>query len=198
MIICIQWFLYVLGFPPCLNIFHISLMNRAFILLVWMFMAFGVSAQTGAERMAAYEQQKFCSNLNKVLESGRQEDFESLTDMNERQSSVLPVPGYSIRLAPFDVVYVDKDRRFVGKTNENLDSLSAVKRLEQLKPLVANCLDSTWRWSEALGDDSTTVFFKEFKQLRAMGPEFTISLAMDVVAHNLYTVNLYIRKNRRK
>lgn len=177
---------------------YISCMNRAFILGLSMLLTLCACAQTAAERMAAYEQQKFCSNLNKVLESGRQEDFESLTDMNERQSSALPVPGYSIRLAPFDVVYVDKDRRFVGKTNENLDSLSAVKRLEQLKPLVANCLDSTWRWSEALGDDSTTVFFKEFKQLRAMGPEFTISLAMDVVAHNLYTVNLYIRKNRRK
>lgn len=177
---------------------YISCMNRAFILGLSMLLTLCACAQTAAERMAAYEQQKFCSNLNKVLESGRQEDFESLTDMNERQSSALPVPGYSIRLAPFDVVYVDKDRRFVGKTNENLDSLSAVKRLEQLKPLVANCLDSTWRWSEALGDDSSTVFFKEFKQLRAIGPEFTISLAMDVVAHNLYTVNLYIRKNRRK
>ena len=177
---------------------YISLMNRAFVLGLSMLLALCASAQTGTERMAAYEQQKFCSNLNKVLESGRQENFESLTDMNERQSPALPVPGYSIRLAPFRVVYVDKDSRFVGKTNENLDSLSALKRMEEIKPLVAHCLDSTWHWTEMLGDDSSTVFFKEFKQLRAVGPEFTISLAMDQVAPRLYTVNLYIRKNRRK
>lgn len=168
-------------------------MNRLMLSAYFLMTALCASAQN-----TAYEQQRFCTNLNKVLESGRQEDFESLTDMNERQSAALPVPGYSIRLAPFEIVYVDKDRRFVGKTNENLDSLSAINRLEQLKPLVANCLDSTWRWSEAMGDDGTTAFFKEFKQLRAIGPQFTISLAMDVVAHNLYTVNLYIRKNRRK
>lgn len=172
-------------------------MNKAVVLVVcwaWVLLAIG---QTSAERTAAYEQMKFCSNLDKVLESGRQENFESLTGMNDRQSTLLPVPGYSIRLAPFKTLYVDKDSRFVGKTNENLDSLSAINRLEELKPFVAYCLDSTWKWEEVMDDDSATVFFKEFKQLRAVSPQFTLNLAMVVVAPKLYSVNLYIRRNHR-
>lgn len=171
---------------------YLSIVNRALFLMMCLLVVLSAAAQN-----AAYEQQKFCSNLNKVLESGRQENFESLTDMNEKQSTLLPVPGYSIRLKPFGIVYVDKDSRFVGKTNENLDSLSALKRLQEIKPLVANCLDSTWKWTEVMGDDSATVFFKEFKQLRATSPDFVLNIAMDVVAPNLYTINLYIRRNRR-
>ena len=171
-------------------------MNRMFAFTVCLIVVLSGYTQTSTERTAAYEQQRFCSNLNKVLESGRQENFESLTGMNERQSSMLPVPGYSIRLAPFKTVYVDKDSRFVGRTMENMDSLSATKRLEELKPLVAYCLDSTWKWSEVPGDDSTTAFFNEFKELRATNPQFTINLAMDIVVPKLYTVNLYIRRNQ--
>lgn len=173
----------------------LAAMAKWFLVSVYFMSMLICSAQKQA---VSYEQQRFCTNLNKVLESGRQENFESLTDMNERQSSMLPVPGYSIRLAPFETVYVDKDNRFVGKTMENMDSLSGLKRLEELKPLVAYCLDSTWKWAEVFEDDSTTTFFKEFKQLRATGPQFSISLAMDVVAPKLYTINLYIRRNRQR
>ncbi|MFN8300412.1 MAG: hypothetical protein U0T75_15025 [Chitinophagales bacterium] len=146
----------------------------------------------------SYEQQRFCTNLEKVLEDGRKENFESINGTGAKQSAFLVVPGYSIKLDPFGIIYVDKDNRFVGKTNQNFDSLSALKKLEELKPLVNYCLDSTmWYWTNEVGDDSTTVFFKEEQQLQAHGAEFIISLAVDKVAAKLYTVNLYIKRKRR-
>lgn len=152
----------------------------------------------GHAQSASYEQQRFCTNLEKVLEDGRKENFESINGTNAKQSPFLIVPGYSIKLDPFGIIYVDKDNRFVGKTNQNFDSLSALKKLEELKPLVNYCLDSTmWYWISTEGDDSTTVFFKEEHQLQAHGAEFIISLAMDKVAAKLYTVNLYIKRKGR-
>lgn len=144
-----------------------------------------------------YQQQHFCKNLNKVLESGRKENFESITGMNERESAFLPVPGYSIHLQPFNTIYVDKDSRFVGKTGEEMDSLSAIKRLDELLALVGPCLDSTWQWREVYGNDSTTPFFKEIKELRAVTTDLELNIAMVLVAPNLYTANLYIRRKQR-
>lgn len=162
-------------------------------------LAYVLACNTVVAQTASYEQQKFCTNLEKVLEDGRKENFESINGTNAKQSPFLVVPGYSIKLEPFSVIYVDKDSRFVGKTNQNFDSLSALKKLEELRPFVGYCLDSTmWYWTELNGDDSTTVFFKEERQLQAHGAEFTISIAMDKVAPKLYTVNLYIVKRRRK
>jgi hypothetical protein len=150
-----------------------------------------------AQKGTAYEQQRFCKNLNKVFEDGRKENFEAITGMNEKQSPLLPVPGYSINMDPFGTIYVDKDSRFVGKTNENLDSLGALEKLEEYRLFVSTCLDTTWKWSETMGDDSSTVFFKEFKEMRAITRDLNLALAMDVVAPKLYTVNLYVRRNKR-
>ncbi|MFN8285367.1 MAG: hypothetical protein U0V74_01370 [Chitinophagales bacterium] len=144
------------------------------------------------------EQQNFCRNLEKVLEDGRMENFESINGMNEKQSPFLPVPGYNIRLEPFTVIYVDKDHRFVGKTNQSYDSLSALQRLEELKAFTGYCLDTTiWHWVPQYGNDSTTLFFTEEKQWIATSPEFTFSLAMDKTGIKTYNVNLYIKRRRK-
>jgi hypothetical protein len=144
------------------------------------------------------QQVNFCKGLKKVLESGRHENFESLQGMNETHNALVKIPGYTVNLDPFSITYVDKDNRFVGKTNENLDSLTALTKLEEYKALVNYCLDSTWTWVEQMGEDSTTTFFHEFKQLKAQSGQFTISLAMDIMVPKVYTVNLYIRKTRQR
>lgn len=177
-------------------VFLFVLMRYAFTWLLFLGLV-TVAARLQAQ-ITPYEQQRFCTNLEKVLEDGRKENFESINGTSARQSPFLVVPGYNIKLDPFGIIYVDKDNRFVGKTNQNFDSLSALKKLEELKPVVNYCLDSTmWYWTAVAGDDSTTVFFKEEHQLQAHGAEFIISLAMDKVAAKLYTVNLYIKRKRR-
>lgn len=166
---------------------------RSILLLAFILVVMHMVAQ-----QPTYEQKRFCRNLEQVLEDGRQENFESLNGMSEKQSPLLPVPGYSIKLDPFGIIYVDKDHRFIGKTNQSFDSLSALQELEKLKEFTAYCLDTaTWHWSEKTGNDSATVFFTEEKQLIATGPEFIFSLAMDKVANKVYTVNLYIKRRRR-
>ena len=142
------------------------------------------------------EQRNFCKSLNKILESGRMENFESLRG-SAKQSSLVPVPGYNISVERFPITYVDKDSRFVAKTGLNFDSLSAVKQLDDYKAFVNFCLDSTqWTWSEVQGDDSTTVFFKELKEYRAAQSMFTVTLAIVNVGTKVFSINMYIRKNR--
>jgi hypothetical protein len=164
---------------------------------IWSLLISATACHALAQNTDAIHQQ-FCTNLYKVLESGRRENFESLNGTLVKQSPLLPVPGYSIKLEPFPITYVDKDRRFVGKTNQNFDSLSALRKADELKDYIKYCMDSTqWTWSEAWGDDSTTVFFKELKQLKANETMFTIAIAVDAVAPKVYNVNLYIKRNRR-
>jgi hypothetical protein len=145
-----------------------------------------------------YEQQKFCNALYKIFESGRKENFESLMGMNSKQSPFLQVPGPNIKLENFPVLYVDKDNCFTGKTNLNMDSASAVKKLEELKPYFSKCLDSIeWVWLDFTGDDSTTTFFKEAYYWQAFNKELTLTLASVHLNGNLYSATLYIRRNRR-
>ena len=147
---------------------------------------------------AIYVQQNFCKNLNKVFELGRQDNFDSYDGTMVKQSSLLPVPGYAIKLEGFAINYADKDHRFVAKTNENLDSLSAMQKLEELKLFVGNCLDSAqWnKWTEVNGDDSTTVFLKEFKEARAITKDLTLTLAVLTVAPKIYSLALYVKRTR--
>jgi len=170
-------------------------MKRAYLFTVLqailMLAAYPLYAQTNT-----YQQQYFSKNLNKVFESGRKENFESINGVNEKESAFLPVPGYSIHLQPFNTIYVDKDNRFVGKTGEEMDSLSAIKRLDELLALIGPCLDSTWQWREVYGNDSTTPFFKEIKELRAATADLELNIAMVQIAPNLYTANLYIRRKQ--
>jgi hypothetical protein len=145
-----------------------------------------------------YLHSRFCKNLNKVFELGRQDNFDSYDGTMVKQSPLLPVPGYSIKLDEFAITYADKDHRFVGKTNLNLDSLSALQKLEELKAYVGYCLDSTqWtKWTETAGDDSTTVFFKELKEVRADAKDLNLILAVTLAAPKVYTVNLYVKRRK--
>lgn len=146
-----------------------------------------------------YEQVKFCTNLNRVFESGRVENFESLTGLDAKQSAFLQVPGPKIKLQNFPVLYVDKDSRFVGKTNQNFDSLSAIARASELKAYITPCLDSTqWFWLDFTGDDSTTVFFKEDYEWQAISKELTLTLATVRISEKVFTVNMYIKRNRKE
>lgn len=164
----------------------------------FLFLFICLSLVTRAQEQPTKEQQNFCRNLEKVLEDGRMENFESINGMNEKQSPFLPVPGYSIKLEPFGIIYVDKDHRFIGKTNQSYDSLGALRRLEELKHFTGYCLDTTiWKWAPQLGNDTTTLFFTEEKQWIATSPEFTFSLAMDKVGTKTYNVNLYIKRRKK-
>lgn len=146
----------------------------------------------------AYIQERFCKNLQKVFELGRQDNFDSYDGTMVKQSPFLQVPGYSIKLDEFAVNYADKDHRFVAKTNLNLDSVSALKELERLKPIIGFCLDSTqWsKWTEASGDDSSTIFFKELKIVRTEAKELDLKLAIVIAAPRVYTVNMYVKRRR--
>lgn len=156
------------------------------------------SAQIIFSQNPVYEKQKFCNTLHRILESGRVENFESLAGMNSQQSPFLPVPGPNVKLEHFPVLYVDKDSRFVGKTNLNMDSVSAIKKVEELKAYVNSCLDSTqWFWLDFAGNDSTTIFFKEAYYWQAFNKDLTLTLASVNTAGNAYSVNLYIRRNKR-
>ena len=151
---------------------------------------------SGFAQTNTYEQLNFCKSLSKVFEMGRYDNFDSYDGTMVKQSPLLPVPGYGIKLDRFPVNYADKDHRFVGKTNENFDSLSATIKLEELKTFVGNCLDSAqWnKWTETTGDDSTTAFFHEFKEAKATSKDMNLTLAIITVAPKLYSVNLYVRR----
>lgn len=149
-----------------------------------------------AQEDAAFEQQSFCKHLSEVLDNGVRDNFASINGTAARQNFLVPVPSYSIKLERFPITYVDKDHRFVGKTNLNFDSLSAVQELEKYKAFVAPCLDSThWHWSQTEGDDSTTVFFNELKEFRARQESFTITLAVIHAAIKVYSIVLYVKRN---
>ena len=163
---------------------------RFFILLV-------LSSSIAFAQTDTPQQRDFCKSMSKILESGRMENFESLRGSG-KQSSLVPVPGYNISVERFPITYVDKDSRFVAKTGLNFDSLSAVNKLEDYKSFVNFCLDSAqWTWSETKGDDSTTVFFKEIKEYRATQSMFTLTLAITQVGIKVFSINMYIRRNRR-
>ena len=155
-------------------------------------------AQSGFSQSVNYTQQNFCKNLNKVFELGRKDNFESYDGTMVKQSPFLAVPGYSIKLDGFPVTYADKDNRFVGKTNENMDSLSALKKLEEMKMFLGNCLDTLqWgKWSEVTGDDSTTVFFHELKEVRTAARDLVLNVAAIIVAPKVYSVVMYVRRRR--
>jgi hypothetical protein len=165
--------------------------NRIFFVLLFPFLF-------GYPQTSAYVQQNFCNSLKKVFELGIKDNFDSYDGTLVKQSPFLQVPGYSIKLEGFPVNYADKDHRFVAKTNLNLDSLSAINKLEEMKLFVGNCLDSTtWsRWSDANGDDSTTVFFKELKESVSTSKEFNLTLAVVSVATKVYSINLYVHRRR--
>lgn len=152
----------------------------------------------GYGQSVSYKQQNFCRNLNKVFELGRQDNFDSYDGTVVKQSPLLPVPGYSIKLDDFPINYADKDNRFVAKTNLNLDSLSAINKLEELKGFVGYCLDTVqWaKWNEVPGDDSTTVFLKELKQAKTNCRDLNLALAIVSVAPKLYSVVLYVKRRR--
>ncbi len=160
-------------------------------LFLLLFCSLGCFAQT-----AGYQQQNFCKNLYKVFSVGLNDNFDSYDGTMVKQSSLLQVPGYGIKLDRFPINYADKDHRFVAKTNENMDSLTALKRLEEMKEFVGFCLDSVhWgKWLEKDGDDSTTVFLKEFKQAQAISNDFTLSLAILSAAPKVYTLVLYVKR----
>lgn len=145
-----------------------------------------------------YAQQNFCNNLNKVFELGRKDNFESYDGTMVKQSPFLQVPGYSIKLDDFPITYADKDSRFVAKTNLNLDSLSALIKLEELKSLVGYCLDTLkWKkWEEVNGDDATTVFFKEFKEVKAVSNDLTLNFAITIAAPKVYSIVMFIKRKR--
>lgn len=128
---------------------------------------------------------------------GRKDNFETYDGTMVRQSSMLPVPGYSIKLEGFPVTYADKDNRFVAKTNLNFDSLSALNKLEELKSTVGFCLDSAWaKWEEVNGDDASTIFFKELKQVRTVSNDLVLNLSIIIAAPKVYSVALYIKRKR--
>lgn len=147
---------------------------------------------------ASYAQQNFCKNLNKIFELGRKDNFDSYDGTMVRQSAFLVVPGYSIKLDEFPITYADKDSRFVAKTNINLDSLSALQKLEELKSLVGFCLDTVqWKkWEEVNGDDAATVFFKELKEAKTVSNDLTLNLAITIAAPKVYSVVMYVQRRR--
>ena len=144
------------------------------------------------------EQEQLCTGLKKIFESGIQENFESITGMNDKQSPVLKVPGNSIHLPQFPTIYVDKDNRLVGRHGENYDSLTALKVLTDFLPFFGNCFDTAnWKpWTEIAGDDLTTVFFKEEKEFSTSSKELNLTLAMVRVANKVYDINLYIKRKK--
>ena len=143
-------------------------------------------------------QESICKNLNKIFELGRQDNFDSYDGTMVKQSPFLPVPGYSIKLDLFPVTYADKDHRFVGKTNENLDSLSALKKMEELKTSIGFCLDTLqWsKWTEAKGDDTTTVFFHELTEVKTECRDLSVTIAVVKYAPKIFSVNFYARRKK--
>jgi len=150
----------------------------------------GLSQQTALK-------EEFCNNLNEVLERGRRDDFESLKMAMLKIVPMMETHQPNLKLPGFPKLAIDKDDRFVAETLASADSFGAIKKLDELKPYVSSCLDSNkWYWQERYGDDSTTAFFKEFKEIYASDGVVTITLAMVLVGDNVYSDNMYIRKNR--
>lgn len=150
----------------------------------------------GNAQQADYKQLNFCNNLNKVFELGRYDNFDTYDGTMVKQSPILQVPGYSIKLENFPVTYADKDHRFVAKTNENLDSLTALKKLEELKLFVGFCLDTMqWQpWQAMKEDDAATVFLKEHTRLQTTSKDLRLTLAVLSVVPRVYTLAMYVKR----
>jgi hypothetical protein len=145
------------------------------------------------------EQNSFCSALMNVLESGRQDNFESIGHSRTKASAFLAVPVAPAKIPRFPVTYVDKDSRFVAKSNVTYDSLSAIQELEVLKEFVGTCLDTAkWeKWNTEIGDDASTLFFIEFHRAEARSAEFLLTLAMVKTGTKTYTINLFLKRSAR-
>ncbi len=167
-------------------------MRLAFLFL------FSFTALCGFSQSASVAQQNLCKSLDKVFELGIKDNFDSYDATFTKQSAFLVVPGYAIKFDEFPITYADKDNRFVAKTNLNLDSLSALKKLEELQTLVGVCLDSVkWaKWEEVNGDDAFTAFFKELKQARAISNELTLNIAVTIAAPKVYSVVMYVKQRK--
>lgn len=140
-------------------------------------------------------QKSFCSNLNKVMQSGVYDNFESVSASTVKQSPFLAVPGSPVKLPGFPVTYVDKDQRFVAKTNVNTDSLGAIVLLDSLRMQAAACMDSSWQWESIfLQNDSSTLFFNEIRYYQAQSPQLRLQVAMVEAARNVYTCVMYVRR----
>lgn len=149
-----------------------------------------------AQFATSYEQQKFCKNWEQVLEIGRKENFESISGTNAKQSPMLVVPGYSIHLPKFPVIYVDKDNRFIAKTNLNMDSLTAIAALADYTEYILYCTDTAkWKLSSiSFGDDSSTTFISEHQKINVQNLEFNLIITSEKVAEKVYTILFYLRK----
>ena len=166
---------------------QMKLVLSAFLMIVFLL---GISQSTNMK------QTNFCNSLSKVFLLGRNDNFSSYDGTTVKKSAFLVVPGYSVTLEDFAINYADKDNRFIARANTNLDSVSALAKLEELKYKVGACLDSTqWeKWILSDGNDAATPFFKELKQAKAVTHDFTLTLAMVCVATNLYSVNMYVKR----
>jgi hypothetical protein len=79
-----------------------------------------------------------------------------------------------------------------------MDSVSAIKKVDELKTYISSCLDSSqWFWLDFQGDDSSTVFFKEVFYWQSVSKDLTLTLAAVNASGNSYSANLYIRRNKR-
>ena len=165
-------------------------MKKFFLLIITLYTTFLPAQNT------AYLHANFCKNLNKVFELGRKDNFDAYDGTMVKESPFLPVPSYSIQLNQFAINYVDKDSRFVAKTNLNMDSVSALEKFEQIKTYIGFCLDSTqWsKWSDLNGDDSTTVFFRELKEARTYTKDLFVTVAVVIAAPKVYTVSMYVKR----
>jgi hypothetical protein len=144
------------------------------------------------------EHNSFCSSLMNVLQIGKYDNFESIGYTRVKASPFLEVPVAPAKMLRFPVVYVDKDSRFVGKSNITYDSLSALRELEVLKDFVGVCLDTAqWqKWNTEINDDPSTVFFTEFHRAEARSADFLLTLAMVRAGNKTYSIHLFIRKKK--
>lgn len=167
------------------------MMNKLYVFFVFYLLFVIALAQLPPD----VEKAKFCKGMKQVLESGRHENFESITGA-EKQSSWLPVPGYTIHLPRFPIIYVDKDSRFVAKTNINMDSLTAAAQLLSYRDYVMQCLDTAeWKPGEIItGDIAETPFFTEHQVYPVISKEFKLHVANVRLTDKVYSILFYIRR----
>lgn len=172
----------------------VLLLKRLTLFLFLLFFSMPFFAQSTVQ-----EQNSFCSALMTVMESGRQDNFESIGHSRTKASAFLAVPVAPAKIPRFPVTYVDKDSRFVAKSNVTYDSLSAIQELEVLKEFVGTCLDTAkWeKWNTEIGDDASTPFFIEFHRAEARSAEFLLTLAMVKTGTKTYTINLFLKRSTR-
>lgn len=170
--------------------------NRNTLSLIFFCLLFTTSIKA---QPAPHEQNSFCSSLTNVLENGKHDNFETIGYTRVKSSAFMEVPVGPVKMPRFPVVYVDKDSRFVGKSNITYDSLTAIQELEVLKTFVGTCLDTAkWqKWNTELNDDPTTPFFTEFHRAEARSAEFLLTLAMVKAGNKTYAINLFVKRHKR-